>query len=128
MYYLSRISIPLSKNNIKLYTKNNGIVSDGYDRIVIGKRGPYIEFNNTQLYWSQIFIPEDQFWRLESTSSYYIEYRTIIDNVKIYYQQKLVNYADYKIGLYYISPFDLYLDNGLCTIISGDEHEIESCY
>jgi len=30
-------------------------------------------------------------------------------NIKIYFQQKPVNYADYKPFMYYISPFEIYL-------------------
>lgn len=53
-------------------------------------------------------IPKDQEWRLTNKNVYYTEYRTNDDsNVKIYHQTKTVNYADYKIGKYYISPFDL---------------------
>ena len=28
-------------------------------------------------------------------------------NVKVYWQKKTVDYADYRVGRYYISPFDL---------------------
>jgi len=30
--------------------------------------------------------------------------------VKVYDQKRTVDYADYKVGLYYISPFDLYVE------------------
>jgi len=126
--YASRILVPLSKSIINLYSKSGFIISDGYDRIVIGKRGPYIEFQNNQLYWSQIYVPDDQLWRLDNSSVYYIEYRTISDNIKIYFQQRIVDYADYKIGKYYISPFELYLNNGTCIISSKDNYETEESY
>ena len=31
-------------------------------------------------------------------------------NVKVYEQKRSVDYADYKVGLFYISPFDLFIE------------------
>ena len=31
-------------------------------------------------------------------------------NVKVYDQKRTVDYADYKVGLFYISPFDLFIE------------------
>ena len=31
-------------------------------------------------------------------------------NVKVYEQKRTVDYADYKVGLYFISPFDLFVE------------------
>ena len=31
-------------------------------------------------------------------------------NVKVYEQKRTVDYADYKVGLFYISPFDLFVE------------------
>jgi hypothetical protein len=31
-------------------------------------------------------------------------------NVKVYDQKRTVDYADYKVGLFYISPFDLFVE------------------
>jgi hypothetical protein len=33
-------------------------------------------------------------------------------NVKVYEQKKIVDCADYKVGLFYISPFDLFVEGG----------------
>jgi hypothetical protein len=87
------------------------LVAIGYERIVVGKRGPYVEFLDDQIMQDNIFIPKDQEWRLHHAESYYDEHRTKKDNVKIYHQKKLVDYADYKIGMWYISPFDLKTSN-----------------
>jgi hypothetical protein len=32
------------------------------------------------------------------------------NNVKIYEQSKTVDYADYKMGLFYVSPFELFVE------------------
>jgi len=83
----------------------------GFVRLVIGKRGPYIEFNKEHLIPASLYMPDECKWRIASTRkgyAYYLEYRTRKDYVKIYYQRRLVTYADYKIGKFYISPDDLY--------------------
>jgi hypothetical protein len=33
--------------------------------------------------------------------------------VKVYDQKRTVDYADYKVGLFYMSPFDLFVDGQL---------------
>lgn len=91
----------------EFYTKVGFLVARGYNKIVIGERGPYIEFTKTQIIRENIFIPDNQKWRINSPKAYYIEYRSKRDYVKIYFQKKLVQYADYQVGFYYISPEDL---------------------
>lgn len=97
--------------DFKLFTKSGELVATGYKRIVFGKRGPYIEFDKNQIIKDNIHLPAECSWRFlkkYSDTIYYYEYRTKKDYVKIYLQKKTVNYADYKIGLCYISAFDLY--------------------
>jgi hypothetical protein len=117
MNYLERLKISIIGNDkINFYTKSKDRIAKGYNRIVIGERGPYIEFEQSNLFKSKFFIPRDCEWRTKGKYShkiYYLEFRTKSDNVKIYLQVKPVNYADYKIGKYYISPFDLLSDEGL---------------
>lgn len=112
--YLDRICIPLICGNnaeLNFFTKNNLKVASNYCRVVIGERGPYIEFDCKDIILSSMYIPYNQLWRKNNKNCYYIEYRTIDKSyVKIYYQVKLVNYADYKVGFYYISPFQLKTD------------------
>ena len=105
--YEERLRIPISKTTIDLFTKSGLNVATGYERIVIGKRGPYIEFTDEQILKDSFYVPVEQQWRFQHIDSYYNEYRTKRDNVKIYHQKKLVDYADYKVGMWYISPFDL---------------------
>ena len=41
----------------------------------------------------------------------FLEWRTKDQiNVKVYDQKRTVDYADYKVGLFYISPFDLFVE------------------
>lgn len=96
----------------------------GFNRIVVGDRGPYVEFLPGQIDTKDIHIPEKELWRLHDRRVYYIEFRTRgIENVMVYYQLRTVSYADYKIGMFYISPYDLYLTNGR-RIICGKDGEV----
>ena len=111
--YENRLKISIVGDDItEFYTKDKLLVATGYKRIVIGKRGPYIEFYENNINKKAFFLPSQELWRLTSDLSFYIEYRTTdASYVKIYFQKKLVNYADYLLDHYYISPFDLQIDN-----------------
>ena len=110
--YEKRLRIPIEGNPNTAFTTKSGLhVATGYLRIVIGKRGPYIEFSLQQVDESSMRIPEDQKYRLDDKRVYYLEFRTVdACNVKVYYQYKPVAYADYLVGHVYISPFDLLAD------------------
>lgn len=104
--YTQRMILPLEGSaDILFGTKSKLLVARGYERVVIGDRGPYIEFDYNQ-------IKQDNFHLINNTShKYYTEWRSNCQsNVKLYYQLLTVNYADYKVGKCYISPFDLLSD------------------
>lgn len=111
--YSKRLTIPLiapTECNWEFLTGSGLIVARGYTRVVIGKRGPYIEFEDSHIITATVKMPENQKWRLESKYSYvfYDEYRSIDESqVKFYKQRKEVDYADYKINMWYASPFAL---------------------
>jgi hypothetical protein len=111
MPYQDRILLPLEGiADIEFYTKSGLLVARGYERVVIGGRGPYIEFADAAIFRENLHIPPDQKWRFDPIYDYvyYYEYRTNDEaNVKCYLQQKRVDYADYREGYWYISPFDL---------------------
>lgn len=89
-----------------IFTRKSGIqISKGYTRVVHGGRGNYIEISSQDIILSNLFIPENQEWRLKSEKCYYLWYSTK-DGVKVYLQRKTVNYADYIVGYYYVSPLD----------------------
>jgi hypothetical protein len=77
-----------------------------------------VEFNESQISKSAFEIPESEKYRLTNGVVYYIEYRSKDnDYVKLYFQKRKVAYADYKVGMYYISPFDLVMKYNLPVII-----------
>ena len=77
-------------------------VADSFTRVVQGGRGDYVEFEH--VFPEAIFIPEYAEYRLSNKAVYYIEYRMVVGNYMVYFQKRVVTYADYKLGMYYISP------------------------
>ena len=113
--YEERLKIPLEGNDETRFETSTGLrVATGYTRIVIGERGPYIEFNPKQIILANLHIPENEKYRLKEPMRpriYYFEWRTNDDaNVMFYEQLKTVDYADYKVDMLYASPFDLFID------------------
>jgi len=110
--YKERLRLHVEGNDHTRFETKTGLhVATGYTRIVIGGRGPYIEFLPNQLIWDNLHIPDEQKRRKEhpwKDRVYYMEWRTKDKSrVKVYEQIRPVDYADYRIGLLYISPFDL---------------------
>jgi len=115
--YRTRLLIPEAGDpKMRLFTRCGTLIADGFVRVVIGQRGPYIEFDNEQLWRSHLCVRADELYRFNDPHMYYAEYRSNDDaDVKVYWQKEAVDYADYRVGLYYISPFDL---------VDGDGHEL----
>lgn len=91
---------------IPLYFKDNTQFSSGYERVVHGKRGNYIELTKEQILvkLKSRFGQELPLYVPENSSFYYFYLIPEGRKEKIYWQIKTVKYADYKIGFYYISP------------------------
>jgi len=105
----------------KFYSKDALHLATGYRRIVVGKRGPYIEFDDSNINHKSFFIPQREEWRFNSELAFYNEYRSKDDcYIKLYHQKKIVTYADYLIGKYYISPYDVFA-HGKCSLIQIKE-------
>ena len=83
----------------KFYCKHCGLqLATGYIRVVIGDRGPYIEFEPKHMLLGNAHFPA-QFHK------YFNEYNSNCEHkVFIYHQRKTVSYADYVVGMFYISP------------------------
>lgn len=102
---------------VDIFTNSGLKVATGFERIVHGGRGDYMEFKKDQIVHSSLFIPSECVYRIGDEKTYYNEYRTIDEcYVKVYEQKKTVEYADYKIGLWYVSPNDLIV-GGLSTLL-----------
>ncbi|WP_295250372.1 hypothetical protein [Ruminococcus sp.] len=94
-----------------IYTKNNSPICDGYDRIVIGDYGAFIEFSGSP-YSNSFIIKQGQEYRVfDKQYSNGVKYiwLTIDDksNIKIYFQKKKVLYADYIPRKFYVSVHEV---------------------
>ncbi|GAH10872.1 unnamed protein product [marine sediment metagenome] len=111
--YAERLQIPLQgSEGVNFYSKEGLLLATGYTRVVIGGRGPYIEFDSSHVVREAIHVPKHALHKLQSTLTYYHEYRSNDKCfVKLYYQQMGVSYADYQEEMWYISPSDLKTDD-----------------
>jgi len=108
--YENRLSIRgVGNETTQFFSQNGELLAVGYVRIVFGARGPYVEFLVSHLV-------AESFSETDCSHSYYIELRSLRDNVKVYAQAKPVDYADYVPGRFYISPFELYDKDGKVMI------------
>ncbi len=64
-----------------------------------------MEFSDEQVVKENIQVPEGSEWRFNSENAFYEEWRA--GGVKLYHQKKIVDYADYRIGMWYASPVSL---------------------
>ena len=89
-------------------TINDIPIATNFIRVVYGGRGNYVEFSKEQLtpFKKNFSMPWNSKWRIKHPHAFYLEYRTT-DGIKIYFQKKTVSYADYKIGMFYISLQDI---------------------
>ena len=102
----------------KLFTRNNVPLTTGYNRIVYGERGAYVEFDTAHIlkFKDQTFVPQHAQWRITRKywkKVFYYEYRTKDSNIKLYFQRKTVSYADYVVGRWYVALKDIkFIDIG----------------
>ena len=110
--YLSLLCLPEFPREFITFKTFAGLeIAKGYIRVVIGERGPYVEFDRYQIVQSALGIPSGEEWRKVHNAAYYVEYRsTCTANIMVYYQRRLVDYADYRLGYLYIDPYDLICD------------------
>lgn len=123
--YEKLLTISQDGDNTELYTKSGIQISEKYQRVVIGQRGPYVEFTKNQINDRNLYIPNNQLYRLSDPKVYYIEFRTNDEsNIKVYYQMRNVAYADYLINHFYISPCDLYKKDGTGCIVTESQFDV----
>ena len=96
-----------------LYTLGGTLIAHGYSRIVIGDYGAFVEITPAQIVSERICCMPGQEYRMrDERFANHVKYHwlTVLDNSypKIYYQQKTVDYADYRPNHYYISPYELH--------------------
>ena len=98
--------------NCRLKTFYSVHFATGYDRIVIGDYGAFIEINPQQIIQDHIIIKRGQEYRIDEPKyARNVKYHwfTVDDgsDIKIYYQMRTVNYADYQVDKYYVSVHEV---------------------
>ena len=117
-FYIDNLpeGLSIERSDTVLCTKTGTVVCNGYTRIVVGDYGAFIEFDEEQANLDKYIIAPGQEYRVNnprySKNVKYI-WMTIPDgsNIKIYKQKKKVAYADYKSGMFYISPHECVIQN-----------------
>ena len=85
-------------------------IATGYDRIVIGDYGAYIEIPPRMMIIDNIQIKPGEGYRFQErykNVKYYWLCPITTENVKIYWQKNTVKYADYLPERFYISPYEV---------------------
>lgn len=113
-FYKKNIPEWLKENgdSIPLYTNKGSLIVKRYTRIVIGDYGAFIEFETEDIEKIGSFrIAPGQEYRMEDRykNVKYLWF-TIADgsNIKIYFQKRLVSYADYRINKFYVSVHEVF--------------------
>lgn len=108
--YKSRLSIALTGDSVtRFFTGSGAQLAVGYSRVVVGGRGPYVEFEKRHIASVALRL-------VDAPHYYYDELRSVADNVKVYLQRRPVTYADYVVGMLYASPFELFDESGAVII------------
>lgn len=102
----------ITGDNISLFTMNKTMFALGYDRIVIGDYGAFIEYSFKHIIEEVYKVQEGQEYRFEDAKykdnvKYYWSTINDFSGIKIYYQQKTVTYADYIPQKFYVSPYEV---------------------
>lgn len=103
----------MSGDTTKLETRSGTVIASGYNRIVIGDYGAFVEFSRAQANARHLKIKEGQSYRIEDPRyAEHVKYLwlTADDNsdVKVYDQKCSVEYADYKPGMLYVSVYEVF--------------------
>lgn len=107
--FIDKYGIGLNdKFDVFLDDKNK--LCSSIERVVVGDHGPYIEFKPENLLVKTECMKGKEFKHTDRYSEhikYFDENPVGFPGVLLYNQQRTVTYADYKAGMYYVSPDDV---------------------
>lgn len=97
-----------------LYSADGVMVCTGYERVVIGDYGAFVEISPEQICKESLICQRGQEYRIHDKKfADRVKYIWLTtkdsSGCKIYFQKKAVSYADYIPGMYYISPYEVFL-------------------
>ena len=95
-----------------LRTLDGTLFATGYQRIVIGDYGAFVEIDPKQICKDVLKCKQGQEYRIhEERFAKHVKYFWLTtkdqSDCKIYYQKKAVAYADYKPGMFYVTPYEI---------------------
>lgn len=99
-------------DNAPLFDLNGVQICAKYERIVIGDYGAFVEIADADMCKANLCLQPGQEYRV-SEPRYadhvkYVWWTTINGSgPKLYEQKRTVPYADYRVGYWYVSPFDV---------------------
>ncbi len=97
-----------------LYTSQGSFICGGYNRIVVGDYGAFVEFDEADTIRNFVLAPGQEYRVMDERYAKNVKYVwvTINDssNIKIYQQKKGVSYADYLPGKYYVSVHEVFAE------------------
>jgi hypothetical protein len=86
-----------------IFLKDGTLFARGFIRVVHGGRGDYVEFEKENIIIPLLSLYNNDISK-QTQFYYYWLYPVGHREIKVYFQQRVVKYADYKTGLYYVSP------------------------
>jgi len=97
-----------------LYSIDGTQICNGYNRIVIGDYGAFVELLDNQMILDNIIVKMGQEYRINDerySKNCKYEWYTLTDNsdIKLYKQKRTVKYADYKPKMWYVSVHQVFL-------------------
>ncbi len=90
-----------------LFDLDNHMIARGFERIVVGDYGAFIEIAPNEIIRTCLKIQDGQDFRLDANFKGKYIWLTSNGKNKIYEQLRTVSYADYKVGYFYISPYEI---------------------
>lgn len=112
--YLNHLPEQFNMNgsqNAHLFSRTGIPIATGYERIVIGDYGAFVEMSREQVFFDNFIIQPGQEYRQSNKYKDNIKYdwyTTREEDIKIYFQKKKVAYADYIPGKFYVCPYELF--------------------
>lgn len=86
-----------------IYTRDGTLISTRYERILKNNKFSYFEISDEFMNLSEFHIPKLELFRFTDPFVYRIKF---ISNdasmTECYYQTKMVNYIDFKLGFFYV--------------------------
>jgi hypothetical protein len=97
------------KGQPPIKTNSGQVIAIGFNRIVHGGRGAYVEFLDEQMLKDSIELVRGSEWRIDTThpagnKCYFVLYCPKGEKIRVYHQKRKVDYADYIVGRWYVSP------------------------